>query len=60
MHPHINKKVLWIDDDLSTLELGRIILEPAGYQLLAAQNGREGLQMAAANQPDLILRKRST
>lgn len=55
MHPHTAKKVLWVDDDISTLELGRIILEPAGYQFLAAQDGRAALDMALAARPDLIL-----
>jgi putative two-component system response regulator len=55
MHPHADKKVLWVDDDVSTLELGRIILEPAGYRFLAAQDGHEALGVAGAEQPDLIL-----
>lgn len=55
MHPHADKKVLWVDDDISTLELGRIILEPAGYQFLTAQDGRQALDIALAEEPDLIL-----
>jgi putative two-component system response regulator len=55
MHPHAGKKVLWVDDDISTLELGRIILEPAGYHFVAAQDGQEALGRAEEERPDLIL-----
>jgi putative two-component system response regulator len=55
MHPHAGKKVLWVDDDSSTLELGRFILEPAGYRFVAAQDGQEALGRAEEERPDLIL-----
>jgi putative two-component system response regulator len=49
------RKVLWVDDDPTTLQLGRLILEQAGYQFLAAYDGEQGLEIAAAERPDLIL-----
>jgi putative two-component system response regulator len=52
---NLSRKVLWVDDDPTTLQLGRIILEQAGYQFLAAQDGEQGLEVAAAERPDLIL-----
>ena len=55
MSRNLQKKVLWVDDDPSTLQLGRIILEQAGYNFLAAQDGEEGLSLAAEERPDLIL-----
>jgi putative two-component system response regulator len=55
MNYNLNRKVLWVDDDLSTLQLGRIILEQAGYSFLAAQDGEEGLALAQTERPDLML-----
>ncbi len=55
MNAHLRKKVLWIDDDTTTLQLGQIILEQAGYCFLSARDGEEGLAVAVAEQPDLIL-----
>ncbi len=49
------RKVLWIDDDATTLALGRLTLEKAGYQFLAAQDGRQGIVVAGQEDPDLIL-----
>lgn len=49
------RKVLWIDDDPTTLQLGRIVLEQAGYQFIAAQDGEEGIYLADRENPQLIL-----
>ncbi|HZS10276.1 MAG TPA: HD domain-containing phosphohydrolase [Blastocatellia bacterium] len=49
------RKVLWIDDDATFLQLGRLILEQAGYQFLAAFDGEEGIAVAEKEHPDLIL-----
>ncbi len=50
-----NKTILAIDDD--ELLLGSIVqaLEGAGFTVLQAKNGKEGLEMALQNHPDLIL-----
>jgi putative two-component system response regulator len=49
------KLVLFVDDDPSLLRLGRLTLERAGYQFLGAADGREGLRLARASRPDIIL-----
>jgi putative two-component system response regulator len=49
------RKVLWIDDDPTTLQLGRIVLEQAGYNFIAAQDGEEGIYLAEIQSPQLIL-----
>ena len=48
-------KVLVIDDDLSTLGLLKPRLEKAGYQVLLAENGIAGGQLALSAAPNLIL-----
>ena len=55
MTHYLTRKVLWVDDDPATLQLGRLILEQAGYQFLAAHDGEQGLEVAASQCPDLIL-----
>ena len=55
MLPHANKRVLWVDDDPSQLEVGQKILERAGYIFLAAPDGQEALRIVAEQNPDLIL-----
>ena len=47
--------ILLIDDDETLLELLADHLRMAGYTPLVARHGREGLQRAAAEQPDLIV-----
>lgn len=49
------RKVLWIDDDATTLQLGRIYLEKAGYQFLSAVDGEQGIILAEQEHPNLIL-----
>ena len=55
MSYRIPRKVLWIDDDATTLQLGRIYLEKAGYFFLAAEDGEQGITVAEQENPDLIL-----
>jgi putative two-component system response regulator len=47
--------VLFIDDDPSLLQLGRISLERAGYEFIGASDGQQGLAFAREICPDLIL-----
>lgn len=44
-----------MDDDAATLRLIDLILVEAGYRVVAARNGREGLAYVAAVQPDVIV-----
>ncbi|MEJ5224304.1 MAG: response regulator, partial [Anaerolineales bacterium] len=49
------ERILIIDDDLDTLRLVGLMLQKQGYQILAANNGVQGLQQAGEHLPDLIL-----
>jgi CheY-like chemotaxis protein len=48
-------KILIIDDDVDTLRLVGLMLQRQGYQIVAANNGEQGLAHADADAPDLIL-----
>ncbi len=50
-----DKLILFVDDDASLLHLGRLALERAGYRFIGALGGQEGLRLAHAARPDLIL-----
>lgn len=52
MAPH---RILVIEDNALNLKLVRDVLEFAGYQVIAAQSGEEGLRVARAEPPDLVL-----
>lgn len=47
--------VLIIDDSPEALDLARVRLLPEGLSIITASNGDEGLSMALASPPDLIL-----
>lgn len=49
--PHI----LIIDDSLAETRIFTALLEKNGYQVSVACNGQEGIQVAKARQPDVIL-----
>ena len=49
------KRVLLIDDEAPVHDLVTAFLEPAGYEVLAADRGEPGLHLAASEAPDLIL-----
>jgi CheY-like chemotaxis protein len=49
------KKVLIIDDNLSTRQILQIALSYFGWDILEAPNGREGLLLAIDRRPDAIL-----
>lgn len=48
-------KILVVDDDAKELELYQDILLSQGFEVLTAGNGEDGLKLAIANTPDLIL-----
>jgi two-component system cell cycle response regulator DivK len=48
-------KVLYIEDDYQNRVLVRRVLEASGFSILEAEDGTEGLQIAQAYVPDLIL-----
>lgn len=47
--------ILCIDDHNEVLELLASILEPAGYNVITANSGRQGIEKAIAYGPDLII-----
>lgn len=49
------KKVLVIDDDSDFVESVLNLLEARGYAVASASNGKEGVQTAKSEKPDLIL-----
>jgi signal transduction histidine kinase/DNA-binding NarL/FixJ family response regulator len=48
-------KILLIDDDAAHLDIVQGLLKPLDFTMLAAQDGRTGLQLATQYQPDLAL-----
>jgi len=48
-------RILVVEDNPDNYELVRFLLENNGHQVLAARTGRQGLEMAAQELPDLIL-----
>jgi len=49
------KKILVVEDEVSLLQALNLKLEKAGFEVLSAKNGQEGLTTALKEQPDLIL-----
>jgi twitching motility two-component system response regulator PilH len=49
------KRILVVDDSQDVQETFRFVLSEAGYDVIAALSGDEGLQTAKASRPDLIL-----
>ena len=48
-------RVLAVDDEPDVLRLIRIKLQKAGFEVLTATDGEEGLNTAVAEQPDVVL-----
>jgi two-component system, sensor histidine kinase and response regulator len=48
-------KILVIDDDSGLREVIRLSLEHAGFEVVEAENGATGVQLAGSQLPDLIL-----
>jgi len=49
------KKILIVEDQPEVCRLLEIVLRHKGRELLFAESGEEGLALACANRPDLIL-----
>ena len=47
--------VLCIDDETLGLKVRRMVLEHAGYRVLTASNGEEGLEVFSANPVELVV-----
>lgn len=48
-------RVLLIEDNLMNMVLATDLLEVAGYEVLKAERAEEGIALAVAQQPDIIL-----
>ncbi len=48
-------RVLVVDDEKDVVELVKFLLERDGHQVLEAYNGKEALERANAEHPDLII-----
>ena len=51
----IKKKILVVDDEPELVKAVQIRLTRAGYEVLSAYDGQEGLEKAKKETPDLIL-----
>jgi len=49
------KKILVIEDEKDQLENICFVLEQAGFETIAANDGVKGLEMAKATKPDLVI-----
>jgi CheY-like chemotaxis protein len=48
-------RILVVEDNMDNYELVRFILERAGYDVFLAVNGRDGVDAARLQKPDMIL-----
>jgi DNA-binding response OmpR family regulator len=53
--PRSGKKILVVDDDLEIIEAVRYALESAGYEVVIARDGNQGLALAEREDPDLMI-----
>ena len=51
----MTKKILMIDDDPEFVDATSNLLDAKGYEVITAQNGKDGVEKAKANKPNLIL-----
>ena len=49
------KKVLLVDDDVEFCEATKLLLESKGYEVVLAYDGKQGLEQARAERPDLVI-----
>jgi response regulator RpfG family c-di-GMP phosphodiesterase len=51
----MTKRILVVEDQADNLQILRDLLSSAGYEMIEAEDGLEGVRAAAAHRPDLIL-----
>jgi len=51
----MKRKLLLVEDDPTAIRITKLALEKAGYELLVAANGPEGLNKAREERPDLVI-----
>jgi two-component system, OmpR family, alkaline phosphatase synthesis response regulator PhoP len=55
LEAYMDKKVLVVDDEQSIVTLLKYNLEQAGYMVVTAMDGEEGIKLAAEENPDLMI-----
>lgn len=55
MRPGKPKKILVVDDERHIVRLVQVNLERAGYQVVAAFDGKEALKKVSSEKPDLVV-----
>ncbi|MFQ5409699.1 MAG: response regulator transcription factor [Anaerolineales bacterium] len=55
MSPETKQRVLIVDDDVDLIDMLRITLTSAGFDVVAALSGTEALEWLADNTPDAIV-----
>jgi two-component system, OmpR family, alkaline phosphatase synthesis response regulator PhoP len=55
MEENMSKKVLVVDDEPSIVTLLQYNLEQAGFEVITANDGEEGMKKAVREQPDLMI-----
>jgi two-component system cell cycle response regulator DivK len=51
----MKKRILVVEDQLDNMQILRDLLTSAGYEMIEAGDGVEGVRAATAHRPDLIL-----
>jgi len=51
----MSKKILLVDDEVQLTEMVKMRLEAAGYSVSCAYDGKDGLEKARQEKPDLII-----
>ena len=49
------KTILIVEDDTKNMTLFRDLLQVSGYSIIEANDGKQGVELARAKKPDLIL-----
>ena len=51
----MKKRVLLVDDEVDFVEINKAALKSKGYEVIPAYNGKEGLEKALKDKPDIII-----
>ena len=51
----MKKRVLLVDDEVDFVEINKAALESKGYEVIPAYTGKEGLEKALKEKPDIII-----
>jgi len=55
MQSDVKKKILLVDDDIDLLEQNKILLESKGYQVITAENSKQGWELFESEKPDAAI-----